>query len=350
MHQGLPADIPAHDIRPGHPREILIVVVFILSTSVSFFLIQYDRLRTWNPGLQSLIGSMLAGTLPAPEQYRIAMGFLAHLLQLHTHLRPNQSLPLIESVSFACVLTLLYLLFRDSLQVQNAILSRRLIILGIFLAAAQFPVLWIFPWERPETLPTAFCVAAIVSLAVRQSKMPFAIVCLIAVLLALGQALLRADVAVAIGIAFLLSAALPISRPRPRLQMAILGILCAVIGGAVQLYLQHVVFPNATYPPNVPRVQLLSNLNLFYPPTHIPVFLTAMLPFVVSLLLLRRHQASLDPSDKLVLLICLIYLPVWFTMGLIGEVRIFVPFLLLASPTIAKIWAAFLLAEEPAHL
>jgi hypothetical protein len=131
--------------------------------------------------------------------------------------------------------------------------------------------------------------------------------------------------------------------------MAILGILCAAIGGGVQLYLQHVVFPQAVYPPNVPRIQLLANINLIYPPTHVPVFLTALLPFLVSLALLRRYHTRLDPSDKLVLLICLVYLPIWITLGLVGEVRIFVPFLLLASPTIAKIWASFLLAEEPAH-
>jgi hypothetical protein len=37
---------------------------------------------------------------------------------------------------------------------------------------------------------------------------------------------------------------------------------------------------------------------------------------------------------------------VWITTGLMAEVRIFVPLLFLASPTIAKIWATFLLGES----
>ena len=59
-----------------------------------------------------------------------------------------------------------------------------------------------------------------------------------------------------------------------------------------------------------------------------------------------RFHIQVDPCDKLVLLICLVYLPLWITMGMIVEVRIFVPFLLLASPTVAKIWGSYVLAER----
>jgi hypothetical protein len=45
---------------------------------------------------------------------------------------------------------------------------------------------------------------------------------------------------------------------------------------------------------------------------------------------------------------CLVYLPVWFAMGLVVEVRIFVPYLFLAAPTIARVWAAFLLDDKAA--
>jgi len=118
--------------------------------------------------------------------------------------------------------------------------------------------------------------------------------------------------------------------------------LCGTMGGGTQLYMQCVAYPNVTYSPTTPRFQLLANLNLLHPPMHIPIFLTALLPLIVSLVLLRRHHLPLDPSDKLVLLILLVYLPLWVTMGLVVEVRIFVPFLFLASPTIAKLWTAYL--------
>jgi hypothetical protein len=333
---------PPRVVASGSYRERLLVAVFILFTSFSFFLIQYDRMRTAGPGIDSVIRNSLAGIQPAPDQYRIGLSLVMHFLQLHAHLRPNQSLPLIEFLSYALALILLYLLFRCSPQAENAPDSHRLVLLGFFLAATQFPILWIFPWERWEPLPTAFYLAAIVILIVRRSRIPFAIVCLLAALLSLGQALMRTEVPVALGIAILLSAAMDIPFPRPRSHITVLGLLCVAIGGATQLYLQRIAYPNATYSPTTPRFQLLTNLNLLHPPLHIPIFLTALLPLIVSLVLLRRHHLPLDPADKLVLLILLIYLPVWVAMGLVVEVRIFVPFLFLASPTIAKLWTAYL--------
>jgi hypothetical protein len=323
-------------------RERLLVAVFILFTSLTFFLIQYDRLRTENSGLEDWIRFKLSGNMMAPDQYRIGLSLLLHLLQLHAHLRPNQSLPLIEFLSYAFALMLLYFIFLCSPRVENATDSHRLVLLGFFLATTQFPILWIFPWERSETLPTAFYLAAVVILIVRRSRIPFAIVCLLAALLSLGQALMRAEVPVALGIAILLSAAMDIPFSRPRSHIAVLGLLCVAIGGATQLYLQRIAYPAATYTPGTPRFQLLANLNLLHPPLHIPIFLTALLPLIVSLVLLRRHHLPLDPSDKLVLLILLVYLPTWIAMGIVVEVRIFVPFLFLASPTIAKLWTAYL--------
>jgi hypothetical protein len=349
-HNASPSELsdktPARGVAPGSYRELLLVAVFIVFNSFSFFLIQYDRMRPAGQGLDSLIRNMLAGILPAPDQYRIGLSLALHFLELHAHIRPNQSLPLIEFLSYAFALMLLYLLFRCSPWVENATDSHRLVLLGFFLTAAQFPILWIFPWERWEALPTTFYLAAIVILIVRRSRMPFALVCLLAAMLSLGQALMRAEVPVALGAAILLSAALAIPFPRPRSHIAILGLLCGAIAGAAQLYLQYVAYPNATYSPTTPRFQLLANLNLLHPPLQIPIFLTALLPLIVSLVLLRRHHLPLDPSDKLVLLILLVYLPVWVTMGLVVEVRIFVPFLFLASPTIAKLWGAFLFNQE----
>jgi membrane-associated HD superfamily phosphohydrolase len=259
-------------------------------------------------------------------------------------------LPLIESVAYALALWLLYLLLISSPQAENRRPADRLVLLGLFLAAVQFPVLWIFPWERTETLPSALYLAAIVLLVVRRSQIPFSMVCVLAVLLSLGQALVRADVPAAAGAAILLAAALAVRLHRPRLHVATLGLLCAATAVSAQLYLQRVVFPNAVYPPNVPRFQLLTNLDPLHPIFHVPIVLTALLPLIVSLVWIRRYRLPFDPTDKLVLLMCLVYLPVWFAMGLVVEVRIFVPYLFLAAPTIARVWAAFLLNDEAAGL
>jgi hypothetical protein len=343
---GPSAAVPAHAAAPKAYREVLLVAVFILFSSFTYFLIQYDRVRTMGPGLEGWVQAILAGTQPAPIQYRIALPYLAHFLELVTHLRINQSLPLIEAVSYACALALLYLLFRGSPRVESAVPSHRFVLLGLFFTAAQFPVLWIFPWERSETLPTAAYLAAVVLLIVRRGRMPFVLVCLLALLLSVGQALVRADVPFLVGVAILLAAAIAIPFPRPRAQVATLGLLCCAAGAVAQLYLEHIAYPTAAYPPNIPKIQLLTNLNPLDAPLHIPIFLTALLPLIVSMLLLRRHRLPLEASDKLVLLMCLVYLPAWVTTGLMAEVRIFVPFLFLASPTIAKLWGAFLLNQD----
>ena len=340
------ANIPAHGAAYPSHREFLVIAVFVLFSSLTFFLIEYDRLRSAGPDFESWAHSLLSGTVPAPDQYRIALPLLTHFLEVHAHLRVIQSLPIIEGLAYTFALTLLYILFRFSPQVEKATLPNRVVLLGFFLAAAQFPILWIFPWARPETLPTAFYLAAIVLLIVHRSRIPFAVACVLATLLSLGEALMRADVPVVVGAAVLLAAAMATPFSRPRSHVAALGLLCAAIGGGVQLYLQRIVFPTATYPASVPRVQLLTNLSLTYPPLHLPIFFTALLPLIVTVVLLRRHHLHLDSSDKLVLLICLLYLPLWISVGLVVEVRIFVPFLFLASPTMAKIWAAFLSGES----
>jgi hypothetical protein len=322
----------------------MLVAVFLLFTSL---LIQYDRMRTEGPGLEDWIHLKLSGHMMAPDQYRIGLPLLAHFLELHGNIKPNQSLPLIEFLCYAFALILLYLVFRSSPQVENATYSYRLVLLGLFLAVTQFPILWIFPWERPETLPTFFYLAAVVFLIVRPRRMPFSIVCLLAAVLSFGQTLMRSDVPVALGLSVLLVAAIDIPFPRPRSHIAILGLICGVIGGATQLYLQLIVYPAVTYSPTTPRFQLLTNLNLHHPMQQFPIMLTALLPIIVSLALLRRQCLSLDSSDKLVLLILLVYLPVWFTLGLVAEIRIFVPYLFLASPVIAKIWGTYLLNGGP---
>jgi hypothetical protein len=345
--QGPAGNLESHTLPHRPYREILLVAVFILFNSLSFLLIQYDRLRTAKEALETWVPLMLGGKLSAPDQYRIAMAYLPHLIELHSGLKPNQSIPLIEFVCYALALTLLYMLFRSSPHVVHGKPPSRIVLLGFFLAALQFPVLWIFPRERPETLPTPFYRAAIVFVIVQRSRLRFVFVCLLATLLSIGQAFMRADVPVAVGAAILLAAVISLPLRRPRSHIVTLGILCIAAGAGVQLYLQHVLFPQATYPPNVPKIQLLANLNPIFPPAHIPFFLTALLPFIVSLLLIRRNHRRIDASDKLVLLICFVYLPIWITVGLVGEVRIFVPFLLLAAPTIAKLWAAFLLNEGP---
>jgi hypothetical protein len=321
------------------------VAIVVLFTCTSFFFIQYDKLRTGEPALEQMVQDFHRGICPAPVQYRIGIPFLIGFLEQYTHIELRQSVALVEALSYAACLWLLYGLFSSSARVNAARDSHRATLLAFFLAITQFPILWIFPWERPETLPTALYLAAVVVLVACPNRIPFPLLGLLIVTLSLGEALMRADVPVVLGAALLLGAALAIPLPRPRSSIAILGLLASATGAAVQFYLQHVAYPNARYEPTTQKFQLFNNLS-FDPPLHLPEFFIALLPFFATLFLLRRFRLRLEPEDKLVLLICLLYLPVWVVVGLIAEVRIFVPFLFLASPTMAKLWTAFVLRED----
>ncbi len=48
-------------------------------------------------------------------------------------------------------------------------------------------------------------------------------------------------------------------------------------------------------------------------------------------------------------LFSLIYLPIYIAFGILTEIRIYVPYLFLLAPVIAKLWAQFLWAD-PADL
>ncbi len=327
-------------------RQNLIAGIIILFLFASFFLIQYDRNRQAEQSLQSWYQTTAAGQSDAPDQYRIALPFAAHFLEVHTRLKMRQSFPLIQSLSFGFGLALLYDLLVTSSTFQASSSSQRLAASGLFFAAAQLPVLWIFPWERPETLLTFFYVAA-AAVVVLERRIPLSLACLLALLLSAAQSFARADAPMAVGLALLIGSTTGWIY-RSRYATAVLGALCLATGVATQLYLKH-LFPNAHLPANVPAVQLVYNFDLSYgyAAYRIPAFLLALIPLIVILWLLRgRRGYRLDAADKLTLLIALVYLPIYMTFGIISEVRLYVPYMFLLAPLMSKacVWFA---SDEP---
>lgn len=335
-----PAVSHAQPAGSGSRRQHLLASVIILFLSASFFMIQYDRGRLLEAEFQSWYQAKASGASFAPDQYRIALPLLAHFLQMHMRMQMRQSIPLLESMSYGLGLVCLYLLLVRSSVFQAGSGIQRVAYTGMFFAAAQLPVLWIFPWERAETLPTMFYLAVVTFITVEQ-RIPPAPGCLLVTVLSLGQALNRSDAPVAAGLAMLIaSATTPLSRPRRTL--AIFGALCLATGAATQIYLKH-LFPNAHTDPTVPVLQLFYNFSPTYPYAvyRVPTFLLGLLPLFFTLFLLRREHHQLDPADWLTLLIAIVYLPIYMTIGIIGEVRIYVPYLFLLTPLIAKVWVRF---------
>lgn len=104
-------------------------------------------------------------------------------------------------------------------------------------------------------------------------------------------------------------------------------------------------FPNTHPEQTEATVRLSENFNpLAGHHLHLPILLTATLPLLFTLEVIRRYRLHLDASDWLTFLVALLYLPMYVLLGIVTEVRIYVPYLFLLSPAFAKLWVQFLSA------
>ncbi len=206
----------------------------------------------------------------------------------------------------------------------------RISCIGFFLAALQLPLNWIVPWQRPETMPSAFYLAAALCCCMfAKLRLRWAAALL---LLTLLQSLVRSDVPAVLGVA--ISAVAVCRRTDTRAaRRQLLGLGAAVAGTAVavQAVLQFVIYPHAPYPPGTPMFQLPFNLSAH----NLGSFGLATAPAWTLLWVARRSRLS--TVDTIAFTAAALDLPVWWLVGSTAEVRIFVPFLMLLCPAAAHI-------------
>ena len=330
--------------------ERLIVGLVLFVTAATYTSLEYDRQRPFLSSPNDEIHLILEGRASAPAQYRIGIAYMSSFLERHCHVRPNQTIPIFQGFSLAVALGLLYFLLLQSPFVREAEERDRAFVIGLFLVAIQLPVSWIAPWAHWETLPTTLYLAATLALVTCRIRLPSIAICAGVLVLGFLQGLLRADVSTLMGVAIIaagvLSAKMPL--PMPRGWLVLTGALTALAGAGTQLYLQHFVYPATTYDAGTKKIMFAYNFIYLNPHRLVP-FGLAMLPIAVTVYLVVRYrerlQEALEPTDKLVLLACALYFPAWAVMGIVGEVRIFVPYLFLAAPTMAKVWSRYLLSD-----
>ena len=234
-------------------------------------------------------------------------------------------------VVFGFVATLL--LYRSmACRLAEKTIAARAAGVGIFLALLHFPMEWVQPWARPETLPTAFYLAAAIAALGFQARR-LGMVLLFA--LTVWQGFVRADVAFVFGVAMILGSVLPeaLRDLGPRSLNVLRGVGVAAVAAGVQLYLQVVRFPHLSYTPGTKVVQVGHNLSLHgiggLVLALVPVMLIGFLGLTWNRIKGVAGDGSLlDSTDRLILLASALYLPVWLTVGIVGEIRIYVPFLL----------------------
>jgi hypothetical protein len=221
----------------------------------------------------------------------------------------------------------------------------RFAVVAMYLALLQFPLTWVIPWQRSETLPLAFYVA-LGLWCLTKAKMHWGWVVVLVVMTYL-TAFVRSDVPFVFGVALMLLSFGRVLEPwGSRVANFVRGAAVAGIAGAVQLYLQLIRFPHLKYAPGVPVVMFGHNLG-----RHVmSVFLIAMLPFLGLAVLMVVRPVRLKAVEAFTVGACLLYLPVWLVGGAANEVRIFVPFLFALCMVAARVVVAFVMGPDRLEL
>jgi len=271
------------------------------------------------------------------DTFRLAIPALVRLLTRIFHINDwsyiGAGLDLVTGFS---ALYLLYVLTVDLPPgVPNRPKDRALKIL-LFLASIQFPIAWVVPWQRPETMPTAlflafslFCIAKI------ENSRFLSIPLLAAVLL---QAFVRADVPVVFGIATAFVGLRTLlkrgsqNKTRTSRQCLVIGCLIALISGGIQVYMC------SLYPQAGVDIQFGPNLTFH----GLEILAIVLAPFVSFAVFLIANQPPLTIVEKVAMVSALLYLPLYFTFGAVAEARIYVPFLLSLCMVVARVSATFL--------
>lgn len=311
------------------------VLVLVVCAVIFLDYWTYSQQFYREPGVYT---DVLRGTGSAPAQYRIGVVFAASFIARHGHIGLRHAMTVLDAASAAIAVCLLYGLLHRSAIYQTANNELRWFGSAALVVLVQFTLLWL-PWyQRPETLPTAGLLACTVWLLSpkpgRSRRVVLISTAALLMLLAAAQALVRADVVVALHLGVLV---ICLSRrgdgfalPRP-LQAAV-SIASVAVGGGVQWYMMH-VYPHATYG-TTPVLQLVMNLTS---PQRILPFILFMVPSAWMLLMLVRRSFTIEAAPLATLAGGLIFLAIWCVMGKIDEVRIFLPFALALVPLTAQL-------------
>jgi hypothetical protein len=328
---------------PERTTRVLLIATILAASYLGFF----------GYRAQGLTGELawadrLRGLGPAPQQYRVAIVWLAHALAVHLHIKLRMAFASIDLLCSMIAVLVLLSVFEHTDAYRDA--SR----LGRWFGAAVFVFLmnWFLGWllwlQKPETLPAALFVALMLWLwqpgrqPSRQPTRPAARA-LALMFLTLLLATFRADIACLLNAGVLLfvltQPGLPLSLPRSLARaVSFVGALSA---GIVQLYLMFVAFPHANYG-RTKVMQLVPNL---VHATRWPPFVLFLLPLAWMTVQVVRRRYTRDAAGLAVLTGAALFGLLWFCIGEIDEVRVFLPFAFALAPLTAEM--AILRAEQP---
>ena len=317
--------------------------VLLMATILATSYLDYFGYRAQGFTAEQAWAARIQGLAPAPEQYRVAIVWLAHTLAVHLHIKLRMAF---ASIDLLCGMIAVLVLFSV---LERTVAYRDASPLGRWFGAAVFVLLinWFLAWllwlQKAETLPTAMFVALMLWLwqSGREPTRPAArALALIALTLLLAT--FRADAACLLNagvfLFVLMKPGLPLSLPR--WLAGAVSFAGALSAASVQLYLMRVAFPHASYGRTKVR-QLVPNL---VHATRWPPFVLFLLPLAWMTVQVARRRYTRDAAGLAVLAGAALFGLLWFTIGEIDVVRIFLPFAFALAPLTAEM--ALLRAEQ----
>lgn len=308
---------------PSRTAKSTLLAAFVWAISLSY------GFSDWLIYRQKLVDAgdawkqYLHGGIEAPWQYRIGTWMVADWMDRLFHLKPYNTLALLDVLCLALALWVMLTVLRKSDRYRTASPGTRWLAIAGSLFLAEYYLAWGHWYQTSVTVPSILFVAlslALIDGRIVRSKL---LACLLLITLAWIQGFIRSDVAVILHAGFFLIAIFggKTSIPLGRARLAVTSLLAALLAGCVQLYLILIKFPHAKYGPGG-VFRLTTNVH----PGMWLTMLLALFPFwlLLGLIIAKRYRAN--GPETMLLTASVLYLVVWATVGLLDEVRIFLPF------------------------
>ncbi len=276
---------------------------------------------------------VVRGAAHAPDQYRVGVIDPAVSIARHGGLLLENVLTVVDFVAVAAALCLLLSLLRRSDSYAAAKDAGRVAAEVTFLLLAEYYLVWLLWYHRPETLTAAALLAAgsyLITRPLAAGGMGRWLAGTGLILVTAAQSLVRADVALTFNLGILIVALL---QPKatfamPRRQMAATAAGGACTAAAIQYLLMHRIFPNAGYG-DTPVFQLRHNLVNYV--GYLPFFVF-MAPVLWTAWQALGKRLKVSAPDASLLIGSFIFVGMWAVVGVLQEVRIFMPFALALAP------------------
>jgi len=301
----------------------LVLGVFIWAVSLSYGFSDWNIYRhkvLTHPGGWKMY---LTGGIDAPWQYRIGPWIVAAWTNRWFHWKPYDTLTLIDVLCLAFAMWIMLRALRRSERYRALSSPMRWLPLAAALCLVEYYIAWGHWYQTSVTIPSILFVAVSMALVDGKTVRNRPLATLLLIGLAVVQGFVRADVAVVMHAGFFLAVVFDRKAHPPlgRLWQALTSLAAAGLAGCVQLYLMFVKFPHAPYAQGG-VFRLLTNLH----PGMWLTMLLALFPYWLLLGAMAGKRYRAHGPETMLLTASLLYLAVWATVGLIDEVRIFLPF------------------------